>query len=204
MRDRYFFAGAAILTVALISGGMAFDPRTQTAAPLSVGQGQRDFVKVTGLDLKRFRETRRDTVTFIRKNKDLSFIRLTSRRNTDLPTVAKDVAYIPLSTDLQMAFAQKNLKITVSARSAPENGSPTLRLQYSAGSDGSSEWLPFLLTPEWEDYIFNYTPPPSEGDRGLDYLAIWADPDGLGRGVEVQRVSFDTRSQTTPATPVLK
>lgn len=204
MRDWLFFCGAAILSAAMINGAMAYDPRTHAARPLSVGEGPRDFVKVIGLDLNRFRETRRDTVTLIRKNEQVSYLRLTSRRNTDLPTVAKDVAHLPISTDLQLAFAQKNLKVTVTARSAPENGSPAMRLQFSAGSEGSSEWKSFLLTPEWQDYVFYYKPPAASGDLGLDYLAVWADPDGLGRGVEVKQIGFDTREAAPPSSPELK
>lgn len=199
MRDLYFFGGAALLSVLMIGGAMAHDPRTRASAPLSVGIGQRNLVSVAGLDLNRFRQTRRDTVTLIRKNENVSYLRLTSRRNSDLPTVAKDVAYLPLSTDLQMAFAEKNLKVTMSARSAPENGSPAMRLQYSAGSEGNSDWRSFLLTPEWEDYTFYFTPPASRGDLGLDFFAVWADPDGLGRGVEVRKVTFDTRGVRRPA-----
>jgi len=198
MRDLYFFGAAALLSVVMISGAMAFDPRTGASAPLSVGTGPRNFIEVTGIDLDRFRQTRRDTVTLIRKNEKQTFLRLTSRRNNDLPTAAKDVAYLPISTDLQLAFAERNLKITVSARSAPSNGSPAIRMQYSAGADGNSDWRSFLLTPEWEDYTFYYTPPPSRGDLGLDFFAIWADPDGLGRGVEVQNVTFDTREVRRP------
>lgn len=199
MRDLYFFCGAALLSAAMITGAMAYDPRAGASAPLSVGAGPRNFIPVEGIDLNRFRQTRRDTVTLIRKNEKVSYIRLTSRRNSDLPTIAKDVAYLPISTDLQMAFAEQNLKITVSARSAHENGSPAMRLQFSAGSEGNSDWRSFLLTPEWEDYTFYYTPPPSRGDLGLDFFAIWADPDGLGRGVEVQHVTFDTREVRRPA-----
>lgn len=198
MRDLIFFGAAAVLSGVMISVAMAHDPRTQASTPFSVGKGQRDFVKVTGMDLNRFRQARRDTVTFIRKNEQASYIRLTSRRNTDLPTVAKDVAYLPISTDLQVAFAQKDLKVIVSARSAPENGSPAMRLQFSAGSEGHSEWHSYLLTPEWDEYVFHYTPPASSGDLGLDFFAIWADPDGLGRGVEVRTITFDTRPASTP------
>lgn len=198
MRDLHFFGGAVLLSVVMIGGAMAYDPRTRASAPLSVGVGQRNFISVTGQDLNRFRQTRRDTVTLIRKNEKVSYVRMTSRRNTDLPTVAKDVAYLPLSTDLQMAFAEKNLKVTISARSAHENGSPAMRLQFSAGSEGNSDWRSFLLTPEWETYTFYYTPPASQGDLGLDFLAVWADPDGLGRGVEVQNVTFDTREPPRP------
>ena len=198
MRDLYFFGGAFLLSVAMLGGAMAYDPRTGAPAPLSVGTGQRNFIAVEGIDLNRFRQTRRDTVTLIRKNEHNTLLRLTSRRNNDLPTAAKDVAYLPISTDLQMAFAEQNLKITVAARSAAENGSPAMRLQFSAGSEGHSEWRSFLLTPEWEDYTFYYRPPPSKGDLGLDFFAIWADPDGLGRGVEVRKVSFDTREVQRP------
>lgn len=194
MRDLYFFGGAVVLSVALVGGAMAFDPRTEASAPLSVGTGPRDYVAVTGKDLNRFRQTRRDTVTLIRPENQPYYLKLTSRRNSDLPTNAQDVAYLPLSTDLEIAFAQRKLKITMTARSAPQNGSPAMRAEYWASGDGNSDWQSFLLTPEWQDYTFTFTPPASENARSLDFLAIWADPDGLGRGVEVQKVVFDSRS----------
>lgn len=204
MKDYIFFGGAALLSAVIISAALAIDPRSTPTAPMSVGAGPRDLVKVEGQNLVRFRQTRRDTVTLIRKENQATYLRLTSRRNNDLPTSAKDVAYLPLSTDLQEAFAGKNLKVVIAARSAPENGAPAMRVQYSAGADGHSEWKSFLLTPEWENYTFYFTPPPSSGDLGLDFLAIWADPDGLGRGVEVQSVTLDTREARQEGTPLLK
>lgn len=204
MRDTFFFGSAAILSAVIISAALASDPRSTPTAPMSIGAGPRDRVKVDGQNLNRFRQTRRDTVTLIRGENQPYYLRVTSRRNSDLPTSAKDVTYLPLSTDLQEAFAQKNLKIVVTARSASGNGSPAMRTQYSAGSEGNSDWKSFLLTPEWENYVFYYKPPASSGDLGLDFLAIWADPDGLGRGVEVQSVDFDTREAPNTDAPLLK
>jgi hypothetical protein len=199
MHDLHFFGAAALLSLVIIGSAMAFDPRSGETSPLSVGSGLRNFIEVEGADLNRFRQSRRDTVTLIRKNETNTYLRVTSRRNNDLPTTAKDVAYIPISTDLQVAFAERNLKITVSARSATSNGSTAMRLQYSAGADGNSDWRSFMLTPEWEEYSFYYTPPPSKDDLGLDFFAVWADPDGLGRGVEIRKLVFDIRAQSASA-----
>jgi hypothetical protein len=193
LRDLYFFSGAALLSVTIISAAFAFDPRTVPNSPMSVGSGPRDIVTVSGIDLYRFRETRRDTATVIRPENQPPFLRLTSRRNSDLPTNVKDVAHLPLATDLELAFAERRLTITVIARAAHSNGSPIMRAMYAADAGQSSNWQTFLLAPEWQRYTFEITPPPSPNNRSLDFLAIWADPDGLGRGAEIQSISLDVR-----------
>jgi len=194
MRDIFFFAGAAAALALIISVSLIYDPRGAPTMPVSVGSGPRDLVRVDELNLNRFRTTPRDTISMIRREDQPYFVKITSRRNSDFPTNARDVANIPLATDLELAFAQRNLKITITARSSTENGSPAMRAKYSASSDHSSAWYTFLLTPEWEDYSFYFSPPESPNERGLDFLAVWADPDGLGRGVEVQKIEFDARS----------
>jgi hypothetical protein len=193
MRDAFFFSGVAALAGIMIVIAMSNDPRSLNGSPLSVGSGRRDLVVAQGSNLARFRDTRRDTVSVIRVENQLPYARLTSRRSADLVTTAKEVAHLPINTDLEVAFAERNLKITIRARRAPVNGSPTMRAEYYASADDTSDWKSFLVTPEWQDYTFEYTPPKSPASLGLDFLGIWADPDGLGRGVEVSKITFDTR-----------
>jgi len=195
MKDILFFAGAAVLAVAMTGAALAVDPRTIPSTPMSVGEGSREVVTVAGQNLLRFRQGRRDTSTLLRQESQPSFLRITSRRNADLPTAALDVTNLPLATDLEVAFAQKELTITIKARSAAQNGSPVMRAQYYAEADANSGWVDFLLTPEWQPYSFKYKPPSSPNAQSLDFLSLWADPDGLGRGVEVREIEFDTRTK---------
>ncbi len=193
MKDIFFFCGVAALSAIMVATAMANDPRSLPTSPLSVGQGRRDLVLVSGSNLRRFRETRRDTVTLLRPENLAPVIRLTSRRSDDFMTSAKEVANLPIQTDLEVAFSEKNLKVTIRARRAPVNGSPMMRAEYYASADETSDWKSFLVTPEWQDYTFNYVPPKSAANLGLDFLGIWADSDGLGRAVEISKVTFDTR-----------
>lgn len=194
MKDIVFFVGAAAASALLVGAAFLYDPRDTPTTPMSVGVGPRDLVKVEGSNLSRFRAPKRDTITLIRREGQRYHLRITSRRNSDLPTSASDVSNLPLATDLEMAFAQRRLKISLIARSAPQNGSPAMRVRYTASADQQSDWQTFLLTPEWQRYSFYFRPPESPNARSLDFLAIWADPDGLGRGVEVQEIEFDARS----------
>jgi hypothetical protein len=193
MHDSLFFPLSGVLAAVMIFVASQQGASTLPTAPMSVGQGDRTLVAVQGVDLHRFAEAKRDTVTFIRAGEGQTYLRLTSRREAAFPADAQDVAHLRLATDLEDAFGGHPLTVIVRARSAPENGSPLMRVEYSSGSSGDSGWHDFGLSADYQDYRLTYTPPPSDRNLGLDFLGIWADPEGKGRGVEIERVVFDAR-----------
>lgn len=98
---------------------------------------------------------------------------------------------VPVETAAQLAG--RRVKVTVSVRSTPTDGSPLVKIMYfRPGSERGSNWQDFPLTSEFAPVTFEYDVPATESSTGVDNIGFWADPEGLGRGVEVSAVYVET------------
>lgn len=87
----------------------------------------------------------------------------------------------------------RKVKVSVTARSAPTAGSPTVKVMYfRPGSDRGSDWQEFPLTAEFQTFSFEYEVPAAASTAGFDNIGFWADPEGMGRGVEVSGIAVET------------
>lgn len=90
----------------------------------------------------------------------------------------------------------RKVKVTVTARTAPTNGAPTVKVMYfRPGSQGGSGWQEFTLSSEFAPYTFEYVVPTTPSTSGFDNIGFWADPEGKGRGVEVSGITVETVDQ---------
>jgi len=100
-----------------------------------------------------------------------------------------DTAIVRLPPDDMAGISGKTATIIVTARSAERDGSPKMRVAYSRAGVGSSGWQEFTLTPAFSDYSFKYAVPSEpSANAPRDFVAVWGDPDGKGRGSEVSQV----------------
>lgn len=83
----------------------------------------------------------------------------------------------------------RTARVTIRARSAPENGTHVFRAFYSRPGVTSSGWIEFRPTETAQDFTFDF-PVPADVQNAYsnDLIGIWADPEGQGRGVEVSLV----------------
>ncbi|MEM7465006.1 MAG: hypothetical protein AAF362_20240, partial [Pseudomonadota bacterium] len=99
--------------------------------------------------------------------------------------------FIVLEPEVEAAASGKNVRITITARTAKKSGSPLFGLAYSTAAVGNSGWRNFIPTEEYSDYSFDYEVPVMKGPPGKDYIGIWADVEGTGRGIVVKDVSLN-------------
>lgn len=101
------------------------------------------------------------------------------------------LARVPAETAAQVGG--RKVKVTVTARTAPTKGSPTVKIMYyRPGSEGGSGWQDFPLTAEFAPYTFEYDVPTAPSTTGVDNIGFWADPEGKGRGIEVSAITVET------------
>lgn len=106
------------------------------------------------------------------------------------PSAADAGPHFRLAPDIEVAFSAQPLLITLRARAAPENGAPSVEMNYLAGPEGQSGWQRFELGPEFQDYSFTYKTPVASQDRGVDFLGIRPVVDGEASGIEIESLSF--------------
>jgi hypothetical protein len=90
----------------------------------------------------------------------------------------------PLATDL----VGKQIRVTISAR-APDQGTPMpFAAAYSSADAGTSGWIVFTPTKEFEDYTFDYQVPATVGTA--QYIGIWSDISGRGAPLAVRAITI--------------
>lgn len=90
----------------------------------------------------------------------------------------------PLLTDL----VGKSIRVTISAR-APDEGSPApFAVAYSSANVGTSGWVVFTPTRQFDDYSFDYQVPATVG--AAQYVGIWSDISGRGAPLAVRAISI--------------
>jgi len=90
----------------------------------------------------------------------------------------------PLLTDL----VGKRIRVTISAR-ASEQGSPApFAIAFSSANVGTSGWVVFTPSKEFNDYSFDYQVPATVG--AAQYVGIWSDISGRAAPLAVRAVSI--------------
>jgi hypothetical protein len=106
------------------------------------------------------------------------------------PAGSTDGASIEIKQPLATNLAGKRIRVTISAR-APDSGSPVpFAAAYSSANVGTSGWIVFTPTKEFDDYAFEYQVPATVGTA--QYVGVWSDISGRGAPLAVRTISIRT------------
>lgn len=99
-------------------------------------------------------------------------------------------AYVELPVDFEEAASGERIRVSVTARSAPENGAESFAVAFSTNEVGNSGWRTFEADSEFQAFSFEYDVNPMREGRG-DFVGIWADTTGSGRAIIVESVTLE-------------
>jgi hypothetical protein len=119
------------------------------------------------------------------------FVTLRSTTMKPVSTGWTGGAYLTISPEYEAIFSGQKIQVTISARSALENGSNVLFAAYSTAAVGNSGWRRLPLGDEFGDLSFSYDVPQRKGKPGRDFLGMVPDLEGSGRGVDIRSVEID-------------
>jgi hypothetical protein len=114
---------------------------------------------------------------------DESGVQITSSLEKPASGGSTEGAFLTIGEDIEKEFSGQPIKITVAARRSAENGADSFAVAYSTAKAGNSGWQTFKLTDDYALYEFDYTP--ATDLNGSDFVGIWADTTGSGKGVDV-------------------
>ena len=172
MSDRVFFIAAFMVAVFMVVLGLAPGLGEDPSGPVSGGGTDYSRIEVSGPQLSRI---------VAGGDVDIDLMRADGRDVVRIGALADALSEDPLqgphfvlAPDLEVAFAGRPVRVTVTARAADKYGASEMRLHYWAGSGEGSGWQTFNLTRTLQDYSFVYEPPArNQGtDPGYDYIAI--------------------------------
>ena len=119
-------------------------------------------------------------------NPSVTWIR-SSLRQAD-PAGTTDGASLQIKPPLVADLVGKHIRVTVSAR-APDQGSPVpFAIAFSAAKVGTSGWVVFTPSKEFNDYSFDYQVPATVGEA--QHVGIWSDISGRGAPLAVRAISI--------------
>jgi hypothetical protein len=190
MPGSVFYSLCALMAAGPIALAIVpFSDRLPTGA-VSVGQGDRARVEVSGPELNRIVGAGFADITS-GPDLDGNWRVLISAKAGALPDDPVLVPHFRLAADLERTFATQIIRVTVRAKSSPPVGAEAFEVNYSAGKPGESGWQRFDLSSEFQDYSFEWTPPPYGDELGVDYLAIRPVVPEKTRSVEIASVLFE-------------
>lgn len=118
-------------------------------------------------------------------------VRLSSKGKGRQPLGDGDSGIVRLTPMLSDTLSGRRVTVSITLRSAPENGSSMVKVLYSRpGATTTSGWRDFTVGKEFAASSFEYDVPAQPGGHGPDLVSIWADPDGRDRAVEVSSIEI--------------
>ncbi|MGF1463392.1 MAG: hypothetical protein ACFB2Z_09545 [Maricaulaceae bacterium] len=188
-RAYVFFPALLLLAAGLI--GVSLLPVWRPAPRGAVGFAEPGRIDVSGPALNRLEIGPGAAVKFEGQGGRRSAIASAYTPQTSGAT-RENAAYLPVSESAAYQLAGARIRIRVLAR--PDRRRPTARfaLGYRAGPDGVGGWMDFAPEPgaDFTWYATEYEVPAQHAERDTlsDFVAIWADQDGLGRALEIRAI----------------
>jgi len=119
----------------------------------------------------------------------------------DFPQSANAGPHFRLAPDLEVAFAERRIRITLRARATSQVDPTALEINYMSSSNTNSGWQNFSLSEEFADYSFEYTPPKSAHNSSVDFLGIRPGVDtvsgDLTAGIQIESLTFHNLGAAT-------
>jgi hypothetical protein len=190
MRDRFFFPLAAVVAGGFIfTAVQPFAYRAPTG-PVSGGGRNAEDVTVAGEELHRFLPGNYDGIAIVTPSGGGAPVVRITRLGSEIYEKPQSGPHIMLDADLEYALESRPIEVEMVARSAGDFAASKFEADYYARDEGESGWCPFVLTPEWQTYRFQFTTPKRSTDReGYDYIGVRPDvPDAKRRIMELKSI----------------
>ena len=194
MSDRLFFAAALLIAIILVALGLLPGFNKLPSGPVSGGGTDYQKIVISGKQLNRMVAGGEADIGLVQVEG-----RTVLRIEVEAGVLSEDPILGPhfvLAQDLEVAFAERPVRITVNARAADKYGSEGLRLNYWVGNGVGSGWQDFAMTREFRDVSFTYDVPARDPGAapGYDYLALRPDVPEKQRAIFVSSITLEPLS----------
>lgn len=187
IRDRFFYPLIALLTVMIVTVAMLPSCRESLTDADIRTQGY----LAQGDDLALIEASPGTTVSFVGEtSREPAYVTASAHLSRSAAPPSAGV-FAPLGSDYERVFAEKNLRMTLTARQGSTNPVETFRAGYFTAGPGDSGWQTFELTPEFQDFSFTFTPPLPNDEPDLDYFGVWPDEEGQQREMDISRFKIE-------------
>lgn len=99
--------------------------------------------------------------------------------------------FASLNPNYEEAFAGHRLRLTITARASAQNGLDAFDMSYFTSGSGGTGWRRKTLTPQWEDYVIEFSPRALTEEADLSYFSIWPGVTAEPLAMDVARMRID-------------
>lgn len=138
-------------------------------------------------DVKAWKAAKGNTL----KAKKKGSVLLTSSLNAPKSAGKTQGAYVMIPNPQAMEQSGKTVQVTLEAAKAKENGAAEFAVAFSTADVGNSGWKKFTPTENFAPYTFEYKVRKCK-KCNENFIGVWADTKGAGKGILVKSVSVKT------------
>ena len=184
LKDRFFYPLAALIIAAMVAFALSFGERIELTDCEIWNSGY----KMEGEDLVRLTAQPGTQAVFVAAaGGEPAFARLTSTAARESLPKGPGV-FAPLGPQYERAFATRNLRLIVTARSSRLNGLEDFDIGYFSAGSGDSGWKRKSLSADWAEYQIEFRPGALTERQGLDHASVWPGETAELLNVDVQRI----------------
>lgn len=202
MTDRLFFPLALFIAATLVFLALQPFAERPPTGPLSGGGRNAEDVLASGEELHRFLPGETGGLAIEPATGDQAVLLRINRLAEQTYEDPRSGPHIVLAEDLEYAFEDRIIEVTIEARAAGEFGASQFEAAYMARAGDESGWRLFDLTPEFSAYSFTWTVPPRGDGEGYDFIGVRPVAPDKRRSMEIRSIrirSIGAKGEITPA-----
>jgi hypothetical protein len=187
LKDRFFYPLAALIVAAMVAYALSLGERIE----LTDCEIWEAGYTMEGEDLIRLTAQPGTQSVFIAAaGSEPAYARLTSTAARDSLPPGPGV-FAPLGPQYERAFATRNLRMSVIARTSRLNGLESFDIGYFSAGSGDSGWKRKTLTADWTPYVIEYRPGALTENQGLDHASIWPGETAELLNVDIKKITVE-------------
>lgn len=187
LKDRFFYPLAALVVIAIVAVSLSFGARIDLTDreiwDAGYTMSDEDLVRLTA-------QPGTQAVFVAAAGSEPGFARLSTTAARDSLPKGPGI-FAPLGPQYERAFAERKLRMTVTARASRLNPLETFDIGYFSAGSGDSGWKRQTLTSDWSDYVLEFRPGALADNQGLDHASIWPGETGELLNLDVRQIRVE-------------
>ena len=183
MKDRFFYPIAAAVIGATIYYALSFSAPTEPV--------DENIYELTGIGLEQLFPSPGTTVQLANDPSGAVAYAVMGAHLNRANAEASAGVFGTLGSVHEASFAGNPIRITIRARKGRFEAASVMEAAYFSAGKGDSPWQAFILSDDFSDYSFIFTPGAITQKGGTDFVGVWPDASGKNGTIDVMSIRVE-------------